>query len=151
MKKRASKRRLVAAIMLPCVLGACTTEPEMLDISGSWSYSDSSTSTFIGVATCASHGTLVLRESGGGLGGVLERTGRCTDGSGAHVLNDSDRLFVDGGLVTGQSVWFTTGDPDLPAWCRYTATITGSPPNGMAGSLTCGRASSRQGTWSAMR
>jgi hypothetical protein len=140
---------IAITLALPGV-AACTTEPEILDVTGLWNYSDSAISTFNGVATCMSHGALRLSNGDGGLAGRLERTGECTDGHGAHLYNEADWLDVDGGQVSGRSLWFTTGSKQTPALCHYTATFSG-PPDRIDGSLTCGQDSYRVGTWTAAR
>ena len=132
--------RRFAFVVLGLGVAGCTTEPEVIDISGPWSFTDSLTSTFFGdVRTCETWGTLGLRQTSAGVRGGLERNGLCTDSDGAFAGNASNRLDVDGGAVTGHSIWFTTGSNELPALCHYTATITGDPPHRMDGSATIAR------------
>ena len=152
-------RGVIASLFLT----ACATEPEVLDISGSWSYSDSSVDSLSGTvcsegscstvsfALCSSHGTLGLAQRDEGIAGVLERFGECTDSAGTRLYGDSDRLTVDGGQLTDRSLWFTTGSRVLPAWCRYTGEVVGTPPTRMSGSLVCGRDSDRTGVWAVER
>jgi hypothetical protein len=136
-----------AFVVLVLGVVACTTEPEVLRVEGSWSYSMTMTvNGFVGGPyTCETYGTLFLRETSNGLRGTrFGDGGECDTGRSVTT----SRVNVDGGEVIGQSIWFTT------FICEYTGTITGAPAQVMAGSLTCGSGTlipMDVGTWTATR
>ena len=120
------------------------------DLSGTWSYSDSISSTAGAVVDCSLSGTATLTQSGTTLTGTIVTTqGRCTDAFGASIDN-TGTLELAGGQIDGDQVSFSFQVPI----CQLSGTISGS--NSMSGSESCTRAIGAQvlaftGTWQASR
>ena len=118
------------------------------DLSGTWNYSDSISTTVGVVVDCTSSGTATLTQSGTTLTGTIVTTqGKCTFG-----VNTSSpytgTLELSGGQIDGDQVSF------LVPFCQLSGTISGS--NSMSGSESCTLAIGGQpfdltGTWQASR
>ncbi len=137
-------------VLLLCLACACSdsTGGGSPDLSGTWSYSDSISTTVGAVINCSSSGTATLTQSGTTLTGTIVTTqGRCTDAFGTSIDN-TGTLELAGGQIDGDQVSF-----QLP-FCQLSGTISGS--NSMSGSESCtlaigGQVSAFTGTWQASR
>ncbi len=118
------------------------------DLTGTWSYSDSISTTVGAFVDCTSSGTATLTQSGTTLTGTIVTTqGRCT--LSANTFTDyTGTLELSGGQINGDQVSF-----QVPS-CLLSGTISGS--NSMSGSESCtlaigGQAFALTGTWQASR
>lgn len=136
----------LAAISAVGIL-ACggSTAPAVLDVSGTWSYSDSVTAVAQNV-TCLMQGTLVIDQTGAKLIGPEHFSGSCKYVGGATEGHVGDGTMV--GSVDGSQVSFTMHQASL---CDFNGSISGNPPNRMAGSVTCEGTTQRIGTFLATK
>ncbi len=118
------------------------------DLTGTWSYSDSISTTVGTVVNCTSSGTATLTQSGTTLTGTIVTTqGKCTDAAGASIGN-TGTLELSAGQINGDQVSF-----QVP-FCQLSGTISGA--NSMSGSESCTlpigiQALAFTGTWQASR
>ncbi len=141
-------------VLLLCLACGCgdSTGGGSPDLSGTWSYSDSISSTEGAVVDCSSSGTATLTQSGTTLTGTIVTTqgqGTCT-ASNTSSEYKIGTLELSGGQVDGDQVSFSFQVP----FCQLSGTISGS--NSMSGSESCTLAIGAQvlaftGTWQASR
>ncbi len=127
--------------------GGSTGPGTPLDIAGTWTLSGSMTNATL-PASCASHGSATIVQSGAAISGTGTRIDSCTIGS-THPA-DTVAAAIDSGQVTGATASFKI------TTCRYVGAITGTPTNQMGGSITCvltfsGMHDTLVGTWHASR
>lgn len=137
---------ITASLSAGC--GDDPTEPEIRDISGSWSYTESFSSSSAGFS-CQNEGTVVISQNGSNFSGTYNQEGVCSDSSG-NLYDNSGSGSISGGQIDGTRVSFNAGS------CSYDGSVTGSPPNRLSGSVNCTIAAGGQnylftGNWQASR
>jgi hypothetical protein len=146
--------RMSCAIVLAALLTACggdSTGPgtSVLQLAGSWNYSDNISSSSAGMS-CTSAGTVTVNQTGSNFSGSANATsGVCTDSFGGSIDN-TGVSSITGGQVSGSQVSFQVPN------CQFTGAVSGNPPNSMSGTETCTLAVSGTnytftGTWQASR
>lgn len=133
--------------LLACGGGDGGTGPGLLSISGVWTYGETLNDQVHGIS-CNDEGTLNLGQSGSTFTGSFSQTGTCT-GPGGSVDN-SGSGSISGGQISGNNVSFRSPD------CQYQGTLSGNPPNGVTGSVSCsvqdgGETFNFTGNWQASR
>src|SRR5438093_7769518 len=108
------------------------------DIAGVWDWTEQYVN-----PVCHDTGTYAFTQSGATFTGRSDQVGICETSNGPSDNTSSDP--VSSGSVTGGTVSFLVG---ANGQCTYTATITGTPPDHMSGTTTCGNAT---GTSDAVR
>lgn len=139
---------LVALATIPAAgLLACgSTEPEgVLDLSGTWSYTDSVTAVAQNV-TCRMQGTLVIDQVASELYAPDHFSGSCKYVGGATENHEGDNTAIIS--VDGRQVSITMGQATL---CVFSGSVSGAPPHQMAGSVTCEGPTQRIGTFVATK
>jgi len=109
-----------------------------LNIAGVWDWTEQYVN-----PVCHDTGTYAFTQAGTTFTGRSDQVGICETSNGPSDNTSSDP--VSSGSVTGGTVSFLVG---ANGQCTYTATITGTPPDHMSGTTTCGNAT---GTWEAVR
>jgi len=115
----------------------CSALPP-LNIAGVWDWTEQYVN-----PVCHDTGTYAFTQSGATFTGRSDQVGICETSYGPSDNTSSDP--VSSGSVTGGTMSFLVG---AGGQCTYTATITGTPPDHMSGTTTCGSAT---GTWEAVR
>lgn len=117
-----------------------TTGTAALRITGSWMYSADAMDAGM-MATCHAQGTLSFSQTdvGDQFGGGLQGLQSCIDG-GVSTGNMDVIVPVTAGELAGAAAKF-----DLLG-CTHMGTVTGSPPNRVAGTVTCSLAVTAGGT-----
>lgn len=145
-------RKLTFALSLAFLALGCgddaPTEPEILNIEGTWSYSESFSSSSAELS-CQADGTIAISQDGSNFTGSFNQQGVCTDSEGT-VYDNSGSGTVEGGHLEGNQALFSTGS------CDYTGTSSGNPPDRVSGSVSCiiaveGANYDLTGTWTATR
>jgi hypothetical protein len=132
--------------MVAC--GDSPSEPQVLNLSGGWNYTESFSSSQAGFS-CQDSGTITIAQTGNNFTGSYNQQGTCTDSQGG-TYDNSGTGALSGGQVSGQTATFASGG------CSYTGTISGNPPNRVDGAVSCtialgGTNYSFSGTWTATR
>jgi hypothetical protein len=100
----------------------------------------------VGTTVCSGGGTIDIAQSGGGLAGTFERTGRCTTPGGPVDL--AHRFELADAAVTADRLAFLAG-------CTFDAVLAGTPPDSAAGDVFCGPGAAvpvaLRGTWTMQR
>lgn len=113
-------------------LAACGDDPaapEVLNIGGNWSYTESISNSSISFS-CQNEGTMTINQDESNFTGSVNQTGVCTDGQG-NTYDNSGSGSIGGGQISGEQVSFSAGG------CDYNGSISGSPPNRLSGSVSC--------------
>ena len=149
-------RGLTHAVALTCIVvmgcgdstGPDDGGPVLPSIGGVWRFSDGINAH--GYASCTSAGVITIAQTGAQFRGtVVAAIGACALYDGTVIVN-SGSLEVTGGQITGDRVTFAA------PFCRYSGTISGSPPNRISGVETCslsigGQTRQFGGPWQASR
>jgi hypothetical protein len=151
--KRILSLLIVAGMMAACGDdsggGGSPTEPQVLSIAGTWTFSDNMSNAASGIS-CTATGTVTISQSGTNFtGSVTATTGVCTDSFG-NAIDNTGTQSLTGGQISGNSVSF-----QLP-FCQYNGTVSGNPANAMSGTQTCtldvgGISYQFTGTWQGSR
>ncbi len=98
-----------------------------------------------GTVSCVGEGLLAITQNGSRISGAGSQQGTCTGPGGPVDNSGSDS--IRSGHIAGSTIEFTFGG------CSYQATLIASPPDSMAGTVSCVRPGviSLTGSWSAGR
>jgi WD40 repeat protein len=110
-----------------------------IDIAGVWDWTEQYVN-----PVCHDTGTYAFTQSGATFTGRSDQVGSCETPNGPADNTRSADLVSAGQVATG-TITFQVGSN---AFCFYTATITGNPPDRLSGTTTCGAST---GTWEAVR
>ena len=110
-----------------------------IDIAGVWDWTEQYVNPI-----CHDTGTYAFTQSGATFTGRSDQVGSCETPNGP-ADNTRSADLVSAGQVGAGTVTFQVGSN---AFCFYTATITGNPPDRLSGTTTCGAST---GTWEAVR
>ena len=109
------------------------------DINGTWDWTEQYTN-----PVCNDTGTYAFTQSGAAFTGRSDQVGTCQSPNGpADNAHSNDR--VTGGQLGIGAITFQVGNGPF---CFYTATVTGTPPDHLSGTTSCGPST---GTWQAVR
>jgi WD40-like Beta Propeller Repeat/Bacterial Ig-like domain (group 2) len=116
----------------------CSALPA-LNIAGLWDWTEQYTN-----PVCNDTGTYAFTQVGATFTGRSDQVGSCQTPNG---IADNTRSGdpVSAGQVAASTITFQVGSG---AFCFYTATIGGDPPDHLSGTTTCGAST---GTWQAVR
>ena len=124
---------------------ATTTISVVPNVGGRWTMSFTLADE-VGTTVCSGAGTIDIAQSGGGLTGALERTGRCSTPDGPVDLAQSFEL-ADAALSADRLAFL--------AGCTFDAVLAGTPPASAEGDVFCGPGAAvpvaLRGTWTMQR
>src|SRR5712692_2745736 len=106
-----------------------------LNIAGVWDWTEQYVN-----PVCHDTGTYVFNQTGSAFSGTSQQVGMC-EGNRDNTSTDP----VTSGVVSSGAINFLVG---ATGFCRYTAAVSGDPPDRLSGTTTCG---SSTGTWEAIR
>ena len=144
-------RRQVVLLSLAFSAAACGGDAagpgNAPDVEGTWTFFEVLADAAPTVS-CDDEGLLALTQDGSRVSGQGSQTGTCTGPDGPVDNSGSGTLI--GGRITGSTIAFTFGG------CSYEATLIASPPDSMAGTVSCDvaleqGATTLTGSWSAGR
>ena len=110
-----------------------------LNIAGVWDWTEQYVN-----PVCHDTGTYAFTQSGRSFAGRSDQVGTCETSYGTSD-NTSSNDPVSSGVVAHDTINFNVG---VNGFCRYTATISGDPPDHLSGTTICGNST---GTWEAVR
>lgn len=147
---RSLKRAAAVLVLGPVAAcgGGDPLAPTPPDIGGAWTFTERWRNEGLRIA-CVNAGTIDIEQAGTVLRGSLSQEGTCTDGSGA-TFDTSAEGDLRVGRVSGETASFSAAN------CDYAGTISGTPPDALAGSVACslsagGTTVVYRGTWEAMK
>jgi hypothetical protein len=119
-------------VIAACLVAACgMTEPQILQIEGIWQFTDNATASDVSFS-CSSAGTITITQIDATFFGAINQTSAvCSDQFG-NVRDRPAMSLVTGGQINANQVSFETSN------CMFNGTISGSPPNRISGSESCG-------------
>ena len=122
-----------------------SSELRLLDVSGTWSYTESFRNGYLGIA-CQAEGTIDMTQTGTNLSGSYDYVGTCSAPEDFSVRNSGAGGI--GGVVTGRTVTLVGG------LCSYSGTISGAAFDSIFGDVSCtfaefGSEYRFNGTWKA--
>jgi hypothetical protein len=140
----------MAAVLVACG-GSSSTAPTVLNIAGTWNFSDAISNNAL-AASCQSTSTASVSQTGSSFSAnVSNGTQVCTQNGSVFSNLSGLSAVISGGQINGTGLSFVDD-----GGCNYTGTISGSPPNRISGSESCTISSSGAqyvflGTWQAAR
>ena len=127
----------LTSVVAAVALGCGGTEPEIPNISGTWTFSANITEP-ITSTSCSRAGTAEIIQAGANFSGTVNvTTGFCTFSDGS-IVEDAGTDVITGGQIDGNRVSFQL------TFCQLEGTMSGSPPNRMTRTETCDLAVSGQ-------